>query len=48
MELLAADVSDEEIRDTLFNMYGNKSPGPNGFTSHFLKTTWSIIQDDFT
>lgn len=47
-ELLAAEVNDEEIRHALFSMDGNKSPGPNGFTAHFFKVSWSVIQHDFT
>lgn len=38
----------EEIREVLFAMPSNKSPGPNGFPCEFFKTTWSVIAEDFT
>lgn len=36
---LTCEVTDEEIRKVLFSMPDNKSPGPDGFTSEFFKTT---------
>lgn len=44
---LEADVTAEEIRDVIFAMPSNKSPGPDGFPSEFFKTTWSVLGPDF-
>lgn len=44
---LEADVTAEEIRDVIFAMSSNKSPGPDGFPSEFFKTTWSVLGPDF-
>ncbi|PKI47718.1 hypothetical protein CRG98_031851 [Punica granatum] len=44
---LEADVTEDEIQEALFSMNGDKSQGPDGFTTHFFKTAWSIIRDDF-
>ena len=41
-------VTEEEIREVLFHMPSNKSPGPDGFTTEFFKASWSVIAKDFT
>jgi hypothetical protein len=38
--------TEEELKAAVFGMPGEKAPGPNGFTSCFLKTCWTIIKDD--
>ncbi|XP_056862259.1 uncharacterized protein LOC130509951 [Raphanus sativus] len=45
--VLEADVTAEKIRDVIFAMPSNKSPGPDGFPSEFFKTAWSILCPDF-
>ena len=45
--LLEAEVTAEEIRKVLFAMPSYKSPGPDGFSCEFFKTSWSIISQDF-
>ena len=45
--MLTKEVTEEEIRKTLFSMPVNKSPGPDGFTCEFFKETWSIVGRDF-
>lgn len=44
---LIKPVTDEEIKDVLFKMPSNKSPGPDGFTTEFFKASWHIIGKDF-
>lgn len=41
-------VTEEEIREVVFKMPSNKSPGPYGYTTEFFKASWSIIGKDFT
>jgi hypothetical protein len=40
------EVSEFEIRNTLFAMKSNKSLGPDGFPVDFFKAVWSIVEDD--
>jgi hypothetical protein len=44
--LLVREVTYEEVRDTMFHMPSNKAPGPDGYTSEFFKTSWSIVGED--
>lgn len=41
-EWLEKDVTFEEIKTVVFGMTNNKSPGPDGFTCEFFKSTWEI------
>ncbi|XP_074303032.1 uncharacterized protein LOC141637455 [Silene latifolia] len=41
-EILNAEVSNDEIRKAMFDIGGNKAPGPDGFNSQFYKDTWEI------
>ena len=45
---LQVNVTAEEIREVLFSMPPNKSPGPDGFSCEFYKASWSVIAQDFT
>ncbi|GKC08922.1 hypothetical protein Tco_1000532 [Tanacetum coccineum] len=36
-EYMVRDVSEDEIKDALFDIDGDKSPGPDGFSSDFFK-----------
>lgn len=40
--MLEDDVTDYEIKSTIFGMPNNKSPGPDGFTCEFFKDTWEF------
>ncbi|GKF45797.1 putative RNA-directed DNA polymerase, eukaryota, reverse transcriptase zinc-binding domain protein, partial [Tanacetum coccineum] len=40
------EVSDKEIRDTMFSMGDNKASGPDGFLAAFFKEAWDIIRVD--
>lgn len=46
--MLIKPVTDEEIKEVLFKMPNDKSPGPDGFTAEFFKASWSVISKDFT
>lgn len=45
---LIRPVTEEEIREVLFHMQSNKSPGPDGYSVEFFKASWSVIAKDFT
>lgn len=43
---LSAEISELEIKQALFSMDDNKSPGVDGFTSCFLKKAWTVVKAD--
>ncbi|XP_074291548.1 uncharacterized protein LOC141618348 [Silene latifolia] len=45
-EILLASVTPTEIRNAMFDIGGNKAPGPDGFSSQFYKDTWDITGDN--
>ncbi|XP_074270957.1 uncharacterized protein LOC141594871 [Silene latifolia] len=47
MKALTKPVTREEIRQALFDMDPDKSPGPDGFSSAFFKHSWALIGDAF-
>nr|GEV95019.1 hypothetical protein [Tanacetum cinerariifolium] len=40
---MVTDITIEEIKCALFDIDGNKAPGPDGFFAHFLKSSWAVI-----
>ncbi|XP_057958536.1 uncharacterized protein LOC131151298 [Malania oleifera] len=45
---MVRDIEDEDIKEALFSIVEDKSPGPDGFTSCFFKKAWGAIGKDFT
>ena len=39
-------VTDEEVKVAMFDIADNHAPGPDGFSSKFFKSAWSIIGTD--
>ncbi|PKI56117.1 hypothetical protein CRG98_023471 [Punica granatum] len=46
--MLLSPIADAEIKEALFSMGNDKSPGPDGFTAFFYKHAWHIVQKDVT
>jgi len=40
---LVAKISEEEVRDAVFEMGGSKAPGPDGFPGSFFQSFWDIV-----
>ncbi|KAL1205178.1 hypothetical protein V5N11_021347 [Cardamine amara subsp. amara] len=40
-------VTEEEIKDVLFAMPGNKASGPDGYTVEFFKEAWMVLKKNF-
>jgi len=45
--LLLAPVSNDLIKKALFSIGNDKAPGPDGYSSHFFKTAWDVVGNDF-
>uniref|UniRef100_A0A803P924 Reverse transcriptase domain-containing protein n=1 Tax=Cannabis sativa TaxID=3483 RepID=A0A803P924_CANSA len=45
-EALLEMVSEEEVRNALFQMHPDKSPGPDGMTPAFYQKHWNIVRAD--
>ncbi|GKB74635.1 hypothetical protein Tco_0936047 [Tanacetum coccineum] len=43
---MVRQVTNEEIKDAIFNIGNDKAPGPDGFTSIFFKKAWDIVGND--
>ncbi|KAJ1290602.1 hypothetical protein BS78_02G256700 [Paspalum vaginatum] len=44
--LLTTDFSESEIKEAIFSMKNNKTPGPNGFPVEFCQLFWETIKGD--
>ncbi|CAN1148886.1 LINE-1 retrotransposable element ORF2 protein [Linum perenne] len=40
---LVANVTGDEIKNSMFSLHSGKSPGPDGFSSHFFKHDWEEV-----
>jgi hypothetical protein len=47
LDCLSAPFSHEEIDAMVANLPSDKSPGPDGFNTDFVKRCWAIIKQDF-
>ncbi|KAA0039770.1 LINE-1 retrotransposable element ORF2 protein [Cucumis melo var. makuwa] len=43
---LCSMFTEEEIHEALTAFSNNKSPGPDGFTMEFYKSTWSVLKEE--
>ena len=39
-------ISEQEIREAVFQMEHNKAPGPDGFLAEFYQVFWEVIKKD--
>jgi len=44
---LEAPFTSDEIDNIIKSLPNNKSPGPDGFNSEFMKASWTVIKKDF-
>ncbi|GJY77569.1 hypothetical protein Tco_0483370 [Tanacetum coccineum] len=43
---MVEEISDNEIKTTMFDIDDNRAPGPNGYTSSFFKKAWRVVGKD--
>nr|GEX98929.1 hypothetical protein [Tanacetum cinerariifolium] len=43
---MVCEISNQEVKDAIFSIGDDKSPGPDGFTAAFFKEAWNIIAND--
>lgn len=41
-----AEVDESEVKNALFNMHPDKSPGPDGISPGFYQKCWKIVKND--
>lgn len=46
LEDIEEDITEEELKATIFSMPAEKAPGPDGFIGAFYKAAWEIIKED--
>jgi hypothetical protein len=43
---LTSVLTENDIREAIFQMEHNKAPGPYGFPAEFYEVFWNVIKDD--
>lgn len=43
---LLKPISEEEVKEALFNMHSDKAPGPDGMTPAFYQKNWVVVGND--
>ncbi|GJW63854.1 hypothetical protein Tco_0115738 [Tanacetum coccineum] len=43
---MVCDITTKEVKDAMFSMGNDKSPGPDGYTAAFFKDAWEIVGSD--
>ncbi|GLT40907.1 hypothetical protein SLA2020_150050 [Shorea laevis] len=43
---LERDISVEEVKQAVGECGGDKSPSPDGFNFHFIRSIWSVVEKD--
>jgi hypothetical protein len=43
---LESDFTEDEVRDAVFDIVGNKAPGPDGYSGLFFQKCWNTIKVD--
>nr|GMC82735.1 uncharacterized protein LOC109184888 [Ipomoea batatas] len=46
--VLTREVSNQEIKDALFDVDDQKAPRPDGYSAAFFKNNWEMIREDLT
>ncbi|GJU74574.1 ABC transporter G family member 3 [Tanacetum coccineum] len=46
-QFLEMPITMEEVKRSVWDCAGSKSPGPDGFNFNFIKRTWEIIKSEF-
>jgi len=44
--MLVRIISEEEVKEAVWNCDNSKSPGPDGFNFCFIKFSWDILKED--
>ncbi|KAL0411037.1 UNVERIFIED_CONTAM: hypothetical protein Slati_3693400 [Sesamum latifolium] len=45
---LCQNISDQEVKEVMFDIAEDESPGPDGFSSRFFKAAWSVVGAEVT
>nr|GEU79073.1 RNA-directed DNA polymerase, eukaryota, reverse transcriptase zinc-binding domain protein [Tanacetum cinerariifolium] len=44
---MVKDINDNEIKESLFDINGDKASGPDGYTLEFFKKAWEVVGNEF-
>ncbi|GJY92303.1 RNA-directed DNA polymerase, eukaryota, reverse transcriptase zinc-binding domain protein [Tanacetum coccineum] len=45
-EFMVREITNKEIKETIFDIRNDKAPGPDGFTATFFKRSWDMVGED--